>query len=51
MDGEASGSTITFRPARYPIGGGDANDYGSWYLRFRRFRNRRLSLANVVAGR
>ena len=31
MDGEASGSTITFRPARYPIGGGDANDYGSWY--------------------
>ena len=31
MDGEASGSSLTFRPARYPIGGGDANDYGSWY--------------------
>ena len=31
MDGEASGASLTFRPARYPIGGGDANDFGSWY--------------------
>ena len=30
FDGEASGTSLTFRPARYPIGGGDANDYGSW---------------------
>ncbi|MDG1549887.1 MAG: hypothetical protein P8Q94_07555 [Candidatus Poseidoniaceae archaeon] len=31
FDGEASGTSLTFRPARYPIGGGDANDFGSWY--------------------
>ena len=31
MDGEANGNILTFRPARYPIGGGDANNYGSWY--------------------
>ena len=31
MDGEASGTSLTFRPARYPAGGGDADDYGSWY--------------------
>ena len=31
MDGEGPGTTLTFRPARYPIGGGDANDFGSWY--------------------
>ena len=31
MDGEASGTSLTFRPARYPIGGGDAETIGSWY--------------------
>ena len=31
MDGEGPGTTLTFRPARYPIGGGDAYDFGSWY--------------------
>ena len=31
MDGEANGNILTFRPARYPIGGGDANNFGSWY--------------------
>ena len=31
FDGEGSGTSLTFRPARYPVGGGDANAAGSWY--------------------
>ena len=30
FDGTASGSSETFRSARYPVGGGDANAIGSW---------------------
>ena len=31
FDGEGPGTSLTFRPARYPVGGGDANNFGSWY--------------------
>ena len=31
FDGQASGTSVTFIPGRYPVGGGDANNYGSWY--------------------
>ena len=30
FDGTASGSIETFRPGRYPVGGGDATAIGSW---------------------
>ena len=30
FDGTASGSIETFRPGRYPVGGGDATAVGSW---------------------
>ncbi len=32
MDTESTSTALSFHPGTYPIGGGDANAFGSWYI-------------------